>query len=555
MAQDNSPHSAGHRAQLPPKIRKDKQFPKAAVFMLVIAASVSLLLLIKILTLKEYSSVYALWLSIALLFLAMLAIFRHRQEGKFYLAFERFRLALETAGAGMWDLDIQTGAGSQIGNHRVLFGNTSKSATLENFLESVHPEDRDRVCQSLESAKLERKKFSMEFRLSFPDGSPQWVHARGKFLYSKSGTPERIIGITTDINRGRRTEEALQKSKQEFSLAFEAAHLGWWVWSEETGQIIASEGTKTILGLRSQSKVSLRAFMETIHPEDRDRAYQSWRHALDSRTYWLIEYRVLHSDGTTRWVESRGRTFGAPDSHFVQVVGVAMDITDRKHAEEQMRSFSGRLIEAQEEERIRLARELHDDICQRLAILEIELGSVKAQPELQNPELQQRLDHLVWRAREIGSDVQALSHELHSSKLEILGLATAMKSFCAEFASQHTVDIEFSSYVPFPLSKEISICLYRILQEALHNAFKHSGERRFIVQLQGEPDAVELTVRDFGIGFDPERALQGHGLGLISMRERVNVLNGTLAIESQAGRGAQIRARVPVDGIRSLRCA
>jgi signal transduction histidine kinase len=233
-----------------------------------------------------------------------------------------------------------------------------------------------------------------------------------------------------------------------------------------------------------------------------------------------------------------------------------MDITERKRSEEALRSLGGRLIEAQEQERIRIARELHDDICQRMALLEIELERIKYDPELQRPALQDDMDHLTQFTKEIGSDLQSLSHELHSSKLEILGTAAAMKSFCAEFSRQHNIEVEFtSSNVPFPLSREVSIGLYRVLQEALHNALKHSRMRYFAAQLRGEHGSVELLVRDFGIGFDPGTATHSPGLGLISMRERINLLNGTLSIESRPMRGTIIRAIVPAADKRASKCA
>ena len=166
------------------------------------------------------------------------------------------------------------------------------------------------------------------------------------------------------------------------------------------------------------------------------------------------------------------------------------------------------------------------------------------------------MDRLTQLTKEIGSDLQSLSHELHSSKLEILGTAAAMKSFCAEFSQQHNLEIEFtSSNVPLPLSREVSIGLYRVLQEALHNALKHSKMRSFAAQLRGKNDSVELMIKDSGIGFEPGTAARGRGLGLISMRERINLLNGTLSIESRPMRGTTIRAIVPASDKRAAQCA
>lgn len=388
------------------------------------------------------------------------------------------------------------------------------------------------------------------------EGTTQWLCLEGKFLYSQSGHPEGMLGITIDITERKQTEEALQKSEQEFSLVFEAARIGWWVWNEETGHVISSEGTKAVLCLPCDQEISLQTFLNSAHPQDRDAVCRTWQKSLAAGTLYFSEYKVLLPDGTIRWVESRGHTYSGPRIGARQLIGVCMDITERKRSEEELRSFGRRLIEAQEQERIRIARELHDDICQRLALLEIELERIKYKPELQRPALQTDMDHLTQFTKEIGSDLQSLSHELHSSKLEILGTAAAMKSFCAEFSQQHNLQVEFSSSnVPLPLSREVSIGLYRVLQEALHNALKHSRMRYFAAQLRGENGSIELMVRDFGIGFDPGTATRGRGLGLISMRERINLLNGTLSIESRPMRGTIIRAIVPAADKRAAQCA
>lgn len=478
-----------------------------------------------------------------------------RAEKAVAIANERLQLALEAAGAGAWDVDVNSGRSIQFGNSQVLFGRR-EGDQIQEFLERVHPDDRARFRETLELSKLKRRRFREEFRVLCPDGTMRWLCWEGKFLYSQSEHPERMLGITTDITERKQTEEALQKNEQEFSLVFDVARIGWWVWNEETGHVISSEGTKAVLGLPPDQEIPLQAFLNSAHPEDRDEVCRAWQESLAAGTLYFIEHKVLLPDGMVRWVESRGHTFSRPRGGARQLIGVCMDITERKRSEEALRRLGGRLMEAQEQERIRIARELHDDICQRLALLEIELERIKFDPELQRPALQYDMDRLTQATKEIGSDLQSLSHELHSSKLEILGTAAAMKSFCAEFSRQHDLEIEFtSSNVPLPLSREVSIGLYRVLQEALHNALKHSKMRSFAAQLSGENGSVELLVRDFGIGFDPGTATRGRGLGLISMRERINLLSGTLSIESRPMRGTTIRAVVPAEGKRAAQCA
>ena len=230
-----------------------------------------------------------------------------------------------------------------------------------------------------------------------------------------------------------------------------------------------------------------------------------------------------------------------------RVVGVNMDITERKEAEEALASMSRRLIAAQEQERARIARELHDDINQRIAMLAVELGQVQEnRPELPQ-DILDRMHELQKQATRISSDVQALSHDLHSSQLEYLGVVAGMKSWCKEFSERQKIEVHFRSDVYSTLPREIGLTLLRVLQEALHNAVKHSGVKRVEVQLREESGEIRLIVSDLGRGFDLKRALQTKGLGLTSMRERVRLINGTISIESKPKAGTKIDVRVPLD--------
>jgi PAS domain S-box-containing protein len=228
---------------------------------------------------------------------------------------------------------------------------------------------------------------------------------------------------------------------------------------------------------------------------------------------------------------------------LVGVAEIARDITEQERAEQVLTSVSRRLIHAQEQERARIARELHDDIGQRVALLAVELARLPGEPDRLHETLSIRLREQVVG---IANDIQALSHELHSSKLELLGIAVAMKGFCQEFASQQQVDVDFVARdVPGKLSPEVSLCLFRVLQEALHNASKHSRVRHFAVQLRGARDEIHLLVSDAGVGFDLQAARTDPGLGLVSMEERLKLVSGELSIDTQPGRGTTIHAHAP----------
>jgi len=241
-----------------------------------------------------------------------------------------------------------------------------------------------------------------------------------------------------------------------------------------------------------------------------------------------------------------------PQRKGEEVVGAVVafiDITERKLAEAALANVSGKLIEAQEQERARIGRELHDDIGQRLAMVAIELQQLHEDP-LVLPEVRSRTGELQKQISEIAADIQSLSHELHSAKLQYLGIAGAIRGFCREFGEQQKVEIDFQTHdLPSPLSPDISLCFFRVLQEALHNAVKHSRVRYFEVRLWGTPDEIHLTIRDSGVGFDREAARASQGLGLISMEERLKLVNGTLLIDSQPKRGTTIHARVPLPSV------
>jgi PAS domain S-box-containing protein len=237
---------------------------------------------------------------------------------------------------------------------------------------------------------------------------------------------------------------------------------------------------------------------------------------------------------------------------LVGVAEIARDVTEQDRTEQALSSLSHKLIHAQEEERARIARELHDDIGQRLALLAIDLTELSvAAPGLGHG---RQTVKLKAQAVEIATDVQALAHELHSAKLDALGIATAMRAFCDEFAEQKRVAVDFAAHdVPEQLPSDISLCLFRVLQEALHNAAKHSNVEHFDVELWGARDDIHLVITDPGRGFDLAAAkATGRGLGLVSMTERLKLVNGDLSIETQPRHGTRIHARAPFHSGTSL---
>src|SRR6266576_4790547 len=218
----------------------------------------------------------------------------------------------------------------------------------------------------------------------------------------------------------------------------------------------------------------------------------------------------------------------------------------RKQAEDAISSVSSSVIEAEERERQRIARDLHEDIGQRVTMLVVQIEQLKA-GSLNGVEVPSRIDALLKQSIELLTDVKTLAHELYSPRLEYLHIAAVMRSFCKDFGEQKRVEIGFRSHsLPNLVPPDISLCLFRVLQAALHNAVEHSEVREFEVQLNGTSDEIHLTVSDRGVGFNLETTKTSRGFGLNHMRARLKLVKGSFSVTSQPKRGATIHAPVPL---------
>src|SRR5215469_10786357 len=278
--------------------------------------------------------------------------------------------------------------------------------------------------------------------------------------------------------------------------------------------------------LRGSEMVLGRSHYE-IFPDMPGRWKEVHRRCLQGETLRADEDRWDGQDGT-HWARWEVRPWKTPEGAVGGILILAEDISRRKQMEEALSDLSRRLIESQEQERARIGRELHDDINQRLAMLSVELEQLQENPS----EVQSRVQELRKQTTELSNDVQALSHDLHSSKLEYLGVVAGIKSWCKELGERQKMEIDFKSDVSKVLPFEVGLALFRVLQEALNNAIKHSGVRHTEVQIEEHSNEVHLVVSDSGTGFDVEVAKQSRGLGLTSMQERVRLVNGTITIES-----------------------
>lgn len=316
-------------------------------------------------------------------------------------------------------------------------------------------------------------------------------------------------------------ERNLRESEERLRLAAETAGAGFWTIDVSTGVIWATPKLKELFGLKPEESVDTEKFLSLVHPEHRQ-ALQQAINSMQLGEVATVEYRIVPTVGIIRWVMSRRNRHPYSSLKSPLLMGITIDVTEQRLAEEALRNVSGRLIQAQEKERKRIARELHDDINQRVAMIATVLQQIGSQDTGSTEDDRRKLGTLLTDIEELSGAIQTLSHELHSSRLDYLGLVPAIKGLCRELRERHQVEISFTETdLPTSFPPDLALALFRVTQEALHNSLKYSGVRIFDVVLRRIDNEIELTICDKGVGFEVDSAMNGSGLGLISMRERV----------------------------------
>jgi PAS domain S-box-containing protein len=349
--------------------------------------------------------------------------------------------------------------------------------------------------------------------------------------------------VATALER-KETMEVLRKSEEKFSRAFHASPVAMAIVSLATRRCIeVNRAYQENTGFRAEEIIGRSGELGIYTGSDGPGNIDELLIEREGLRNIELQYRSKGGDLRTALLSTELIEFGGEPCSLL----VLEDITERKHIEQGSRELGARILLVQEEERRRVARELHDDFSQRLALLAIDLEQLAQRPPSAGHEWSARLESMWSQTQELTSDLHRLSYQLHPSKLEDLGLVTAVRSYCHGLRKQAGLEVRFSdANVPRALPKEISLCLYRIVQEALHNVVKHSGVKTATVDLSGGANEVRLVISDSGRGFVINAAPGSDGLGLISMQERVRHVGGLWSIESHPFGGTRIVVRIPV---------
>jgi PAS domain S-box-containing protein len=364
-------------------------------------------------------------------------------------------------------------------------------------------------------------------------------------VFDTAGVVVGVGGVATDITEAKAAEQALREQRTLLAEAEKLAGLGCWEWDPESGRLIWSEELYRIYGVDpDRFQPSLEAYLERVHPEDRALVARSVAACLADQRGFSFEERIVRPDGAVRELRSKAEVVTGAHGRLLKVVGACLDITEQKRAEALLRALTRRLVEAEELERRRIARELHDRVGQNLSALNINLDIVLGQ--LRDAPSRRRLEDSLTLVDDTLQSIENVMADLRPPLLDEYGLGAALAWYAEEYAQRTgiAVSVDNAHDAARGLRPEAAVALFRIAQEALNNAAKHSAAKRITVLLEDEDNDIVLSVSDDGRGFAAEQGARGRW-GMTTMRERAEAAGGRLSVESSPGNGTTVRAAVP----------
>ncbi|MGH7181840.1 MAG: PAS domain-containing sensor histidine kinase, partial [Nitrospiraceae bacterium] len=439
------------------------------------------------------------------------------------------------------------------------FQETEVLETTEGWSLRIHPEDRERVIGQLQDYLAGRHpEYWEEYRIRRNDGRVIWVLDRGVAQQNEQGRTVRMVGSETDITWRKEAEETIRRRAHEFrTLADNVPALFSYIDRNRRYRFV-NKRYEAFFG-RSVEEMAGMSVRELIGPE----SYAEMQVQLDSAFSGKAvshEVRLPMSKESDRWLSVQYVPDRNQEGTVVGLFILAAEVTPLKlseaalhEREEQLRDLSDKLLLAQEDERRRLARDLHDDFAQRLAALTLDLHNLYLLASESTPVLSSRLKTVGNTTEQLATDLQRVAHRLHPSILEHAGLEAAVREYVEEFAAQTGLTVEILVRdVPKTIPLKEATCLYRVLQESLRNVRKHANATNVLVRLLRTDRGVGLCVHDDGSGIDHTRAdRERKGLGLTSMSERVLMLKGTFRLRTKTGEGTEVHAWVPLVDVKS----
>ncbi|MDB6033707.1 MAG: sensor protein [Verrucomicrobiales bacterium] len=500
---------------------------------------------------------------------------------------ERLQALIRITPAIFWNLDAQGQMVNEATAWEFFTGLTREQCVGTGWLQALHPEDHQSTLRAWQAANRTGTFYEAVYRLRRRDGQYRYVRARGVPLLDQDGAVREWVGTISDIQDFRMA----QQKEEQLRIAMEAARMAAWDWNTTTDEI--SWGTHHLYWLGLEPGAHPRTYAEfdkLLHPEDRPKIRAQLMNAVQRKDEYHAEFRVLLQDGAIHWVEAHGRFLQLKDHTSTHLLGIFMEATARKEvetaflrthaqleqrvhartaelakaiqalkaeaterqcAEEARGQLFRMLVTAEEDERRRMSRELHDHMGQYLTALGLELKNLQ---EMLPPDkaIQKKLKKLQSFTVSVGQEVHRIAMALRPTALDDLGLFQTLINHLEDVvnATGLALDHHIMGFENVSLPAEIETTIYRFVQETLNNIAKHSGADRVSVVLSAKPDHVLTIVEDNGKGFAMDNYLAAsggkHHLGLIGMKERITLLGGEFQIESVEGRGTTVFLRIPL---------
>ncbi|HEX9444899.1 MAG TPA: PAS domain S-box protein, partial [Candidatus Binatia bacterium] len=396
----------------------------------------------------------------------------------------------------------------------------------------------------------------IQFELTGLKGTRRWLEAHAVPLRNRSGEITAALSVTRDITHRKLAEEALERSEERFRIVARATNDAIWDWNLKTDEVWWNEFASTLFR-HPAHKVGATVdwWFQNLHPEDRERIVSGIRAAIDGgQQNWRDEYRYRCGDGSYAFVVDRGCVIhenGKP----LRMIGCMTDITSRKQAEaelegshERLRALAAHLQAAREEERTRVAREIHDELGQALTGLKMDLSWMRKKLPRDQESLREKADSMLALMDQTIGSVRRISTELRPGVLDDLGLAAAIEWQIHEFQKRTGIKCQLAARLEdISLCRPRSTALFRIFQETLTNIARHAHATKVRIKLERTNGDVSLQVRDNGNGISKNKLSDPRSLGILGMRERALLFGGEVAIRGARGKGTTVTARIPVD--------
>jgi PAS domain S-box-containing protein len=451
---------------------------------------------------------------------------------------------------GSWTWNVATGECFWSLEHFRIVGVDPESfrPTRASTQRMIHPDDLARVEQGLDNSVRDMSGFEADYRIVRPDGSVRHLRSVGRPTVDQSGALE-FVGSVVDVTDSCMAQERLHRSQSLLAEGQKISHTGSWVLNLTTRELAWSDEHFRIWGVDpADFTPTFETGVQFIHPDDRRASIQEFQEATERRSEFRREFRIVRSDGTIRHVLSVGRPRVGPTGDLTEYTGTIVDITDRKHDDAVRRDLQRRLAVSQEDERRRIARELHDEFGQQLSALALRLAQLKRDVGRRSG-LAEQLAALEALTRQLDQELEQIIWRLRPTVLDDLGLVAAFENYIRQWAAKSGVEcaLHVNGAEMGNMTSEIETALYRIGQEALNNVAKHAQAGNATVLLDRSAGRVSLIVEDDGIGFDVAEQLGlRQRFGVTGMRERALLLGGEFDIESTSGKGTTVVARIPL---------